>query len=65
MATSWMWLVIIHYARHNTNNLKYIKNVTQLVANFNASVIDIKCELVIEEAGGLTTYNAIHPTTSI
>ena len=60
-----MWLVSIQHVGHNNNNLKYIKNITQLVANFNASVIDMKCKLFIEEAGELVTYNVVHPMTSI
>ena len=65
MAAWWMWLVSIQHVGHNNNNLKYIKNITQLVANFNASVIDMKCKLFIEEAGELVTYNVVHPMTSI
>ena len=57
-------MVSIQHAGLNGNNLKDIKYVTKLITNFNESVIHMKCKLVSEEAGGLATYNVVHPLTS-
>ena len=56
-----MWLFSIQHAGYNTNYVKYIKNCTQLLAKFKASVIDMKCALVIEETGGYFNLQCCSP----